>query len=718
MKIVMNLRTALVMGLLYLFWISPDAVAQSTKTELPPAQPATSPPAILRNDRLELAFDRKTGTLQTIENKRVGETYRVEGDTFEVEAVEFTVRLADAKLVNLAVGGNTLKADYRSNDLNIQVLYTLRGHFVEKQMTLTSPRDYGLKHLIVSKPRFVGPDLKMVAYRYPNVVLNSGKEPCSVFFGRARKGGFFTGLEMPFDASAVKEQQIVLGYVPSMKVAAGVKLICEPAFFGVYRLDPLDHQQKDLPLRSESNAMVAMTSAILPPSSHPRLGPMMCGWWSEMWRDPYTTMRDVDRDMRSIDFAVECGIDIVSDARTWAGETHKVNSLRNDDKLQLGELPLKLAEYACKKGVRWLFWPSMGNSDPWSGRGKPFRPDKPEWAMTPYPAACFAYRPSYDWLVRIMLEAMEAGQYRAWCMDGDFFGEPGFGGGPGYNGAKGPHGEPAEPWVHPARCQSKLHNHLSPNINYICQKNLTEMAQSLRQRYPDLYMFYCRPAIDLGVWALRYVDACFTVNEWAALDGIPGMGPQPKNVLLGDKIRYWSRIRVHHHFFPHYLDSPLVFDAPKSMSERDWTSEKIDYIMLSALSSSPNQTYYLPSQAGLPAADKQEIKKWLDWGRKNIAYLMVRKDLPDWPSPGKVDGNAHVIGQHGFVFLFNPNKDSRQGAFALTEESIGLTGDGTYRISQYYPASDRVVALRHGETVRWDVPGQTALILEVKLAGE
>ena len=244
------------------------------------------------------------------------------------------------------------------------------------------------------------------------------------------------------------------------------------------------------------------------------------------------------------------------------------------------------------------------------------------------------------------------------------------------------------------------------------------MARSLRQRYPDLYMFYCRPAIDLGVWAIRYVDACFTVNEWAGLDGIPGMGPQPKNVLLGDKIRYWSRIRVHHHFFPHYLDSPLVFDAPKSMSERDWTSEKIDYIMLSALSSSPNQTYYLPSQAGIPTADKQEIKKWLDWGRKNIAYLMVRKDLPDWPSPGKVDGNAHIIGQHGFVFLFNPNKDSRHGSFALTEESIGLTGDGTYRISQHYPASDRVVALRHGETVRWDVPGQTALILEVKFAGE
>ena len=222
--------------------------------------------------------------------------------------------------------------------------------------------------------------------------------------------------------------------------------------------------------------------------------------------------------------------------------------------------------------------------------------------------------------------------------------------------------------------------------------------------------------MDLGVWALRYVDGCFTVNEWADLNGVPGMGPQPKNVLLGDKIRHWSRVRVHQHFFPHYLDSPLVFDAPKSMSKRDWTSEKIDYIMLSALSSSPNQTYYLPSQAGIPAADKREIKKWLDWARANIQYIMVRKDLPDWPTPGKVDGSAHIVGQGGFVFLFNPNKDSRRGEFALSEDNIGLRGDGAYRIHRHYPPVDRATAVRYGETVHWDVPGQSVVILDIQPA--
>ena len=93
---------------------------------------------------------------------------------------------------------------------------------------------------------------------------------------------------------------------------------------------------------------------------------------------------------------------------------------------------------------------------------------------------------------------------------------------------------------------------------------------------------------------------------------------------------------------------------------------------------------------------------------------MVRKDLPDWPTPGKVDGSAHIVGQRGFVFLFNPNKDPLQGTFALSEESIGLAGNGTFRISQHYPVAERAIAVQYGETVPWNVPGQTAVILEIQ----
>jgi hypothetical protein len=48
------------------------------------------------------------------------------------------------------------------------------------------------------------------------------------------------------------------------------------------------------------------------------------------------------------------------------------------------------------------------------------------------------------------------------------------------------------------------------------------------------------------------------------------------------------------------------------------------------------------------------------------------------------------------------------------DESIGLKTANTYRISQKYPAADRVVAGDGGKTIRWDVPAQSVVVLEVQ----
>ncbi len=57
-----------------------------------------------------------------------------------------------------------------------------------------------------------------------------------------------------------------------------------------------------------------------------------------------------------------------------------------------------------------------------------------------------------------------------------------------------------------------------------------------------------------------------------------------------------------------------MFVAPKTMKGPDWPSEKIDYVMLSALSCSPTMLFYLPTKTGIPTEDKAEIRKWLEWG--------------------------------------------------------------------------------------------------------
>ena len=661
----------------------------------------------LESDLIGAKFDSETGSLIQLTNKLTDQTLNVWGDQFRIETSRFTFAQQDASQVTLVKKSDEqFQATYEADGHRVVATWQLGAgrHFLRKQLVFSSSAPFGFRNLVISNPGFSGVPLEFAPYRHLKSVT---------YFGRCRQGGIFLGVELAFDHSCLDARNMVsLGYAPKLKVEADQEIVCEPAYFGVYRKLEEEEEKEEkggLPLASESEAMVAMTSAILPPN-HRRLGPLMCGWWSETFRQPYRTPEDARHDMRSIDFCKECGIDVISDGRTWSGDTLKVNALEGEQEFQLSELALKVAHYARQQGVRWVFWPTMGHSDPWSNRGRQLRLDKPEWTMihegadraNSKPAACFACKPFHDWLTTINLEAMDAGRYGAWCMDGDFAGGAGWGGGPSGS-------------VHPARCHSKLHDHISPDVDYSCQRNLTQMADLMRRRYPDVYLFYCRPPMDLGVWALRHVDASFTVNEWARLEGLPGIEGQPVNVLLGDKIRHWSRIRVHHHFFPHYLDSPQVFAAPKSMTSFegvDWRSDHIDYIMLSALSSSPNQTFYLPSQAGIPAEDKREIRKWLDWGRENIDYIMVRKDLSDWPAAGKVDGSAHVLEDRGYVFLFNPNPEAVDGTFSL-DESIGMVKGERFHVSSVHPTSETRTNLARGRKVIWSIPGQTAVVLEI-----
>ena len=670
---------------------------------------------VLQNARLGLSFDRKTGTLTALENKLTGETYRVSGDEFVVEAVEFRLTFPDAALTTVELKDEVFQARYEGAGLTVDVSYTLDGenHFAEKRLVLTSNRDYGLKRLVISRPSFSCADLRLVEYRHPKFGRSPGTEPCCTFFGRTAKGGFFTGVEEPFDASAVSGNQVVLEYAPSLKASAHRKLPCEPVYFGVYKRSAQDQEEENLPLRSESDAMVAMTSTILGPPRH-GLVPMACGWHCEMAHGTYGSEAEVEGDMKSLGFLVECGIDWCSDCHPWGGETEKMNALIDDEKYVIGPLYRKFLEHAQKVGVKIVMWPTMNNTHPWSGSGKPFRPDKPEWLMTRSPqpgepsllsrnrANCLANTPFLDWLMKINLQGLATGYYPSWAIDGSFFGDGGW-----YTS------------IVPVDCTSDAHDHLPGDSNYACQRSLARLMAAVREAYPNMYIFTCRPPMDLGIWSLENVDACFTLLESGTGSGHvkppPGLSDQPLNVTAGDQIRTWSRVRVHRDFFPHYLDQPLLFPTRSGGQNRpsNWPRGKLDYILLSAMSCSPNQLYYMPTKTGIPDEDKVEIRKWLDWGRENVAYLQVRKDLPDWPAAGKVDASAHICDDQGLIFLFNPNKNALHREFALTEESIGLKRKGTFEVTQDYPESDRSVMVHYGETVRWQVPGETAVILRL-----
>ena len=669
---------------------------------------------LLGNDYLALSFDRTTGTLTALENKLTSERYSIDGDEFALEFADARLDPGGATLQRLEARDESLLARYEDAGTTIEVTYTLRRdrHFAEKQVSVTFLRNVGLRQIVLGRPDFSGTDLKIVPYRFQRNVT---------YFGRTPKGGFFTGVELSYDASSLSENQVVLGLAPNLKVKAGETLTFEPAYLGVYRRSTGEQASPGLPLACESDAMVRMTSKILGPP-RPRFAPAANGWHSEMNRPDYRAEAEVEADLKSVDAMLECGIDWLQEPHPWCGDADRVGTLVGDAPFQFDSLSMRFIREARRKGMNVVLWGTMNHSNPFVRPiPGPLRTDKPEWLIAPIIADmnaeqkaeekkrtgrwsdgnCLANEPFFRCVEAITLAAMGDAPFAGWAMDGDWFTWD-------WKAANITEG------LQPAVCESSSHDHLPGDANYACQRALTELARSVRKRFPDAYLNYCRPPMDLGVWALRHVDATFTIDEFAKATPLEGLQGQPRNVTHGDKIRRWSRVRMHHHFIPHWLDQPQLFPLPKGIGGPEWESEGLDYILLSAISSSPNLLFYFPSKTGMPEKDKQTIRKWLDWGRAHAEYIIVRKDLPDWPAAGKVDGSAHICGHRGFVFLFNPNKNPLPGEFALTEKSIGLKEKGTFRVSQNYPGPDRSVLVRYGEAVRWEVPGETPVILKLE----
>lgn len=661
---------------------------------------AGSQPLVIENDCLGVQFDPHTGGITCLTNKLTGEKYPLTTDEFELDASPTPVRQRAAKLVSLDLQPQQATAVYQHGDIEIHTTYVLSGHFVEKRLSITFPTACELKHLVISRPTIASSDLQFVPYRYPKYQRKPGDEPSCTFFGRTARGGLFVGVGMPFDASTLSKESITLVYAPSLRFKAGEKYRSEPAYFGVYKRQANEAVEPGIPLRSESDAMVQMTSAVLGPPRH-GLVAMNCGWHSEMAQEAFQSVEDLEANMRSLDFLAECGIDWSTESHPWGGETKKMNALVDDQKYVLDDYNKRFLEHAKQKGIKIVQWPTFNNTHPWSRMGKAFRPDRPDWLMTidrdrykntpdiSQRGNCLAIAEFEQWLERRIFDALDTGYYVATGIDGDFFG----GGG----------------WFTttiPVTCTAANHDHLPGDSNYACQRTLARLVAALRERYPKLHIEAARPPMDLGVWSLHNFDVCFTLLE---------EGNTPSNLKDGDKIRTWSRTRVQRDFLPHYFDQPLLFPtrSGKENAPSTWSGDHLDYILLSGLSCSAEIMFYLPTRTGIPDADKATLRRRLDWGRENIKYLHVRKDLPDWPAGGKVDGSAHIIDDSGLVFLFNGGEQPLDGSFSLSEESIGLTRGERFKIRQQFPASDREVLAERGAKVSWTVPKETAMVLQI-----
>jgi hypothetical protein len=200
---------------------------------------------VLENAAMRLEFDREAGGLRSVTNKLTGETYAVRGDAFSVETTALTRAQKEMRQVQWTATAQTVTAYYSNAEVIVDVAYELRpaDHFFQKRLGVTFAVDSGVKQITVSRPVVTLTGLDIVCFRHPDFdwlidyhqakhgsrcSRPEGSEPSRTFFGRTTKGGFFVGLEMPYDNSRHDRGELILGFAPSLKIKAGERLACEP----------------------------------------------------------------------------------------------------------------------------------------------------------------------------------------------------------------------------------------------------------------------------------------------------------------------------------------------------------------------------------------------------------------------------------------------------------------------------------------------------------
>jgi len=158
---------------------------------------------------------------------------------------------------------------------------------------------------------------------------------------------------------------------------------------------------------------------------------------------------------------------------------------------------------------------------------------------------------------------------------------------------------------------------------------------------------------------------------------------------------------------------------------RDWDYLGFKYSFLSSIATGGwnNVVDMIPArdleeEKHFSAEDKAWIRSWLKWTVQNKELLRETRTILGQPDLGRVDGTSAILGDHGYIFLFNPNYKRLTAEFSL-DESIGVTKPGSFLLKEVYPQPGLLVGRpangvwARGDHVQMELDGTSATVLEL-----
>ncbi|MFC1736783.1 hypothetical protein ACFL1X_11750 [Candidatus Hydrogenedentota bacterium] len=697
----------------------------------------------LENDRLDLHFEGREGRLLSLQDKETGIRYEFSDNGVTVTADNWRIDCTEGTIVSLESTSECITAVFRSQDCEVTVRHSLLPgrKFFEKTISITPERDSTLLE-VVSGDYSISPS-------FEDTLSYSALWSCpTCVFLRGADAGLFAGIENPIFKSDAEVNRLRLSFQPAYRICAGEKYVAEDLFMGTYEMTH-KYSTKELPDEfgwyvdrfdnfadlisydvldwGEIIAMQEFIEHYMPPR-FTHFARMCDGWFAQFacLENDDGHPEDVERMKLLIDNLLELGVTTTS---ITSLPVENVPPRDSSVGWRFNRNTEKVLEYGKSRGMSLGVY--LGNASPFCLSGNSSElihcPDHPEWRkeirddepqftevarwITGDTTECYGADEFVDWMVECQANTIRHYDLGWWCWDGMI-------------GNRRP-------------CHASNHRHLPGDSFYAEFRGRTEMIRRLRETFPDLWLNMYWGVKPYGPWGLRDVDTHENYFEIAVWDkhefdeAIAHNGrlqcfwnatsrfmPPHKNYVAVSHLTPGGGV-----YRPKYEDSTNwvreenVFEHGEYWDEYGWKQS-----LLSAIGTSSSafiQTFPNDFSAPLSSDIVEFYRKWWAWADENIEYLQKGRPLFGPPRLGHIDGQAHIIGDHGFIFLYNMNHKRLGGLIPLGPE-IGLDGEVEYVLQEMYPEEGRLLAVdgkgvfKRGDEIPVFVPPCDCVVYELR----
>ncbi len=260
------------------------------------------------------------------------------------------------------------------------------------------------------------------------------------------------------------------------------------------------------------------------------------------------------------------------------------------------------------------------------------------------------------------------------------------------------------------------------------------IMEQLREKNPDIIIDGRQQYHHFGTWtwlAGTYPHPMMSDEQPGSFNAIPDLSTDRVN---GARQRYVAYRLMTHDFTPVEIMPGFIthqtqrLDAEDKLHwdrfrENDWDYLGWKYNLISSVATAPfnHVINYIPARNkaefhSFSEEDKKFFNEWLDFTDEKAEYMQHVKPIIGQPMVGRCDGTSAIMGNNGFLFVFNPNYRPLTAQFTLNE-SIGLTQGDKFILKEIYPGNGIIIpqgVLKYGQGVELPMDGITAKVFKLE----